>query len=386
MKPKLINFSWTPGPARSLVPVIRKVSKENRIEVISIGYGFSEKVFNEDSISYKTLKDYGIDSPSINSIDRLLEITGPQIVVTGTSPEQEKGEVYNIEQASIYAAKKRKIPSLTVVDIWMQYPRFFDDLASGEKFKYLADKVGVLDESMKEDMLQEGFDEKNLIVTGNPSFDQCTILRENFKAKDRENVRKDLGIGPDSYLFLYASGPIEDAYGGDDSKPTFLGYTEKTVLRDIISSMKKISEKNKTLLVKIHPREEKENLESIIKDAGADFPIVINKGYNTRQAILASDAILSSFSTVLLESVHLDKPAISIQPNLKKKDTVLTNRLGITVPCYSQGEVDSVLGNLVADSGYNADLKEKREIVLRVGNATDNVSRLVYGMLDIKKE
>jgi len=44
-KPKILITSWHPGAANSFLPVIKQLKRENRVNVVPIGYEFSEVIF-----------------------------------------------------------------------------------------------------------------------------------------------------------------------------------------------------------------------------------------------------------------------------------------------------------------------------------------------------
>ena len=186
MKNKVIATSWHPGGANAIIPVIKRL--QNDIEVEVIGHGFSEGVFKMAGIDYKTIVDYHINNISTNSMIQIVEEIHPQLVLTGSSI-QDKDNRNVIEQTITLAARKKKIKSLSVMDWWGNLWEKFSDLYDENgrfreeiygkllppeytekdgKFKFLPDKIGVMDSSIKMAMLEEGFDENRLVITGNP--------------------------------------------------------------------------------------------------------------------------------------------------------------------------------------------------------------------------
>lgn len=398
MKNKVIATSWHPGGANAIIPVIKRLQNDIKVEVI--GHGFSEGVFKRAGIDYKTIGDYHINNISTNSMIQIVEKIHPQLVLTGSSI-QDKDNRNVIEQTIALAARKKKIKSLSVMDWWGNLWEKFSDLYDENgrfreeiygkllppeytekdgKFKFLPDKIGVMDSSIKMAMLEEGFDENRLVITGNPFFDELIILKEGFR--DREKVRNDLKIDPKSYVIFYASQNLEYVFGDR------LGYTEKTVLRELLKSIKDIPGKKISVLVKVHPREDKkdiENLERIVKEEEFNdlSVIIVDKDYNTRTAIMASDVAVAASSTTLIESTYLGLPSISLQPGLKAEDYLeATNKSGITIPIYKEGEIREVLRKLIFDERYKLKLATKRKEFQIDGKATERVTNLVHKILD----
>lgn len=376
MKKKILAAAWHPGSANAIVPVIQRLNCEDNVEVVTIGYQYSEKIFTEKNIKYETISAYNLKNVSVESMACLLEAESPDLVFTGASMQSAQIKDV-IEQTLILAARKKGVKTLALLDFWANPSLKFSDAHSNEKFKFLPDKIAIPDKFAEEIMINEGFDAKNLVITGNPYYDELVTLKKEFSQKDKLRIRHDLRFGPDDYIILYASQPIEYDHGSK------FGYTEKTALRELLDAVKDLRGKRKmSILVKVHPRENQSNLEAIIKDY--DLRVIVNKTYPIRPAVLASDIIISPSSTTLVESSYLDLPSISLQPGLinPDKDILVTNKLGITVPVYKHGEIKFVLEKLLFDNNYNLELAEKRKDFRTDGKATGRVVDLIYSMLN----
>lgn len=376
MNKKIIATSWHPGGINAIVPVIKRLNQDAKAGLSVIGYEFSEKVLDSNKIAYKKIGDYGLNEISPESMDVILEKENPGMILTGTSATDKNC----IEKSIIYATKQRNIKSLAVLDFLEGNHQRFSNVPEGEKgkFKYLPDKIAIMDNLSEEVMLKEGFPKEKLAVTGNPSYDGLIMLKEKFNEEDRKKVKNDLKINLGSYLIVYASQPIEAAYGKK------YGYTEKDILHDLLSSIEKLPNKEKmSLLVNVHPRENKEDLEKIARNY--KLTVIIDKDYPIREKILASDAVISPWSTVLLESSYINKPSISLQVGLVGKDPLITNELGVTLPVYKQGEIGKVISNLLTDNNYRTELSQmaKKKGFSIDGKATERVTNLVYEMLGV---
>jgi len=377
MKPKVLATSWHPGSSNAIVPVIKRLNAEGKTDVVTIGHQYSEKILDSHNIPFKTINDYELRDVSVKSMEQLLYKKSPNLVLTGTSA-QDKNNRDVIEQTIILAARKAKIPSLAILDFWVDYSSLFSDIYTGESFRFLPDRIAILDKLAEEAMLREGFPRERLVITGNPYFDELVNMRDRFSEKDKRKVREDLSIDLESYLLLYASQPLEYHYGNK------LGYTEKTALRELLDAVSLLlGKRNVNVLVKVHPREHKKDLEKITQ--GYNLPVVLNQSYPIRPAILASDAIISPLSTVLVESTYLDKPSISLQPGLKGDDLLITNQLGVTVPVYEHGKIGNILQRLLFDENYATELSQrgKRKGFSIDGKATERVTNLIYETLGL---
>jgi len=80
MKKKIIATSWHPSGANAILPVIKSLNKEKKVDVVTIGHISSKDIF-ENVKNYKTIKDYGLSNVSINSMDQLLQEEMPDLVL-----------------------------------------------------------------------------------------------------------------------------------------------------------------------------------------------------------------------------------------------------------------------------------------------------------------
>ena len=393
---RIIATSWHPGGANAIIPVIKRLQKEEGVEMTIIGHEVSKGTFSKAGIDYQVIKDHGIEDVSINSMTKLIKKIHPELILTGSSV-QDKDTKDVIEQTLTLAATGREIKSLSVLDwygnLWERFSNLYDEKGNFRtefygmspargytekhgRFKFLPSKIAIMDELAERVMIDEGFDRSRLVITGNPFFDELVTLKEEFK--DREKVRMDLGINQKSFMIFYASQPLEFTFGDK------LGYDEKTVLRELLRAVQNIPRQEISVLVKVHPREDERNLENVVKEEEfRNLSIVIDKGYETRPALMASDLVVSASSTVLIESSYLGLPSISLQPGLKAEDYLeMTNKSGITIPVYIKGEIKGILERIMFDDNYRTELAIKRSGFKIDGKATERVTNLVYEMLD----
>lgn len=398
MKKKILATSYHTGGANAIIPVVKKLKEKNEADVSLMGYKNSETIFKNAGLEFKTLADYNIKNGSFESAEKILEKEKPDLILTGPSM-QNKSEKEIIEHSFIHTAKQKNIPTLTVLDSWTFYAQKFSDYyeADGKydpnsqtgKFKFLPDKIAVLDELAKNAMINLGFDEKKLIVTGNPYYDQLNEFTEKFGELERKKIREELCIDKDSNLFTYISQPIEKRRG------ISLGFTEKTAFKELADALEIINDKNAekknvlkdiSLVVKTHPSEDKWNLKQAweLKETKSfGYPLSIDNDLSRHpwNVVLASDIIVSCFSTTLVEACYLDKIAISLQPGLKKEDELTFNQLGITIPIYNPGEIESVANRILEDEIYKNMLAEKRKKLYNDGKATERVIEIIETMI-----
>ncbi len=372
--PKILTVTGNAGSGQSILPVINRLNNFPNFEVTSVVYDVSDKVFDRACQDYNKIEDLvkGCEHPTFQAMESIIQEVQPHLVLTGTSTPGPRNR-YLIEQTTTIAAQRNGVPVVTVLDFWTEYlAKFGGDIG----FPVYPDRIALPDENAKKEMLAIGAPAGRLYVTGNPHFDQFPRLAESFTQQDKERVRRELGLRPDSHLLTFISQPIAERLGNRH------GYTEKTVLLEVFKALQDINPKNATLLVKAHPNEKQEDLVQMTRQY--NFPVLVDQKYDTTQAVLASDIVLGMFSTVLLDALCMGKPSLSIEPGLKGRDPLITNQLEITPHVYNAEKIAPTLQTLISDSSSQEAMATQRKRFLKeayVGKATERVTSLVYDML-----
>jgi hypothetical protein len=381
MKQKVLATSWHPGGINTIVPVIRRLKQEGNVDVVTVGHEYSEAILDNQKISYKKISDYGLEDVSVQSMEKLLKKESPSLILTGTSAQDEKNRDA-IEQTITLAGRRMKIPTVGVLDFWGNYSERFNDIYSGEHFKFLPDKIAIMDQYAQRDMLKEGFDKERLVITGNPHFDDLEAKARKFTEQDKITLRKQIGLR-DRVLFFYAA----NAWKKDKPK---MGYWDLDNIKLVNDALRELPEDKKGgVIVKLHPRVPKEDLDEIkeylqTKSAGR---IKLVTDIHPQELVLASDLTLTPFSTLGIESVYMGKPCISMQPNLQSEDylAILTKNNIIPVG-YTPEDCKSLVGRAFADDNYR-----ERELINQAssfrtdGKATERVTNLVNSMFRLNQ-
>jgi hypothetical protein len=379
MRKKVLATSWHPGGANAIVPVIKRLSNEKRVDVVSIGHQYSENIFESSGIPYKKIADFGLKDVSPASMEVLIQAESPELVLTGTSAQDENNKEV-IEQTATLAAKKQNVLTLSVLDFWGNYSLRFNDIYTGEKFKFLPDKIAIMDKYAEKAMIDEGFENQKLIITGNPHFDNLESKAKRFTDADDKKLRQQIGMSQEILIFYAANTWKKDA--------PISGYWDLDNIRIINHAFNELpkQQQNKAgLIIKLHPRTPEEDVREI-----ANY-ISENSSNNIRQVtdigaqelVLASDLTLTSNSTVGIEAVYMGKPCISIQPRLKTADglSILTKNKIIPVG-YTVQECKNLIRKSILDPKYRQEELMKKASSFRTdGKATERVTNIVYEML-----
>ena len=379
MKKKILATSWHPGGMNAIVPVIKRLNKEKKVELLTIGHQYSEGILDSQGIDYKKITDYGLNDVSTHSMEELLRKELPKLVLTGTSAQNEDNRDV-IEQTITLAAKRIGIKSLAVLDFWGNYSLRFNDIYTGEHFKFLPDKIAIMDKYAEKDMLNEGFDKDKLVITGNPHFDNLESKARNFTETEKKDIRKKIGLNVNVLLF----------YAGNvwKKKKKDFGYWDLDniqLVEEVLNDLAQQGKKSSGMVVKLHPRVPTEDLKEITQyiDEHSKEKMVLVKNIGPQELVLASDLTLTPYSTVGIEAVYMGKPCISIQPGLREEDylAILTKNKLIHAG-YTKEDCKKLVEKVIIDDDYREkELIEKASSFRTDGKATERVTNLVYEML-----
>jgi len=383
-KPKILATSWHPGGINAIIPVIKKIKQDSLVDIIVFGHEFSEPILEQAGIDYKTIQDYSFPDVSIKSMQKLLQQTNPNLVLTGTSTQN--GTQNILEQTITLAAKESKIQSLAVLDFWGNYyERFTDIYANANKrFQFLPDKIAIMDQYAQAEMFAEGFSKDKLVITGNPHFDGLEEKSNNFTNEQKNQILAKVGLNKKTHVFYAANvwEQYKEEYG-------FWDLDNIQLINTSINNLP-IEHKQRTgLIVKPHPRTPKQDLEKIRKYIRTNNQRIEQErtklvtDIHPHDLVLASDLTLTPNSTLAFEAVYMHKPCISVQPGLKTKNylQILTKNNLIPVG-YSTENCMNLIQKAITDKDYRENLVENASSFTTDSKATQRVTDLVYEMID----
>lgn len=350
---KILLFSRDPGGANTIFPLVGPLEKKG-YAVLLYGKDMALKIYHDHGLSGLNINDF-ISECDREEIESWIRIISPDFIITGTS-------AYDFTEKHIWhTAKKMNIPSFAILDSWINYGLRFSKYTIFESARYdknnqhpfLPDKIMVMDEYAKGEMIKEGFDGSRIAVTGHPYFEDLLKMRINFQHKDSRRLRSELGINATDFLITFASEPISITYKEEDGSGLYWGYDEKTILADILKSLKQIASvcANKiTLLVKLHPKEDLAHYASHIEKTGTDkINVLFNKETDALKLILSSDLICGMFSMFLTEAAILGKPVISVQTGLKRENPFILDTRDVLKSILTRDELLNQLKEIILE-------------------------------------
>ncbi len=370
--PVVVAICGDPGGANAVAPVIEALRREGRVNVHALAYQQARMQWLKRNLTCEEIPE---DMTCIAAAKRL-RLSKALLLLTGTSVNP-----VELEKQFIAAAHETGIPSLAVLDFWSNYRRRFSDVE--DHLVYLPDRIAVMDERARDEMIAVGFEPIRLIITGQPALDDLAKLKTQFNSKRRHAIIDALSVAPDELFVLFVSQPMSILNGADAINPHYYGYTEKTVLSSLTAALDQIAEEHNqkiALVIRPHPRESDEFLDKLDYHTIRMLVYTEGKAYDLA---MAADLVIGMNTILLMEACYLGCITVSIQPGLRLPDPLPTNLWGISRAVYNEGEIKPVVEQMLLDDQVRASAQARLSYLRPDNDATRRVTDLVYQMLGL---
>ncbi len=311
------------GGARALLPVLQRLRTARVVATDCYAYGPAQKIFVDAGLQPRPVSENSL--ALLGRYNRLL---------VSTSINDERWELR-------FTARARElgIPTVAVLDFWGQYRGRF----TWQNHLEMPDRIAVMDDVARGEMLREGFPAIRLAVTGQPALDELSeYARPEVRNSCQRELRRRAGIedqpGP---VILYASQPLSQLHD-----PAELGFHERDVLTDTVAIANTVLARHRrhaTLVIKPHPRETGHPI--LLPQSGPALAVrLLNESdVSPRLAAAGSDLVIGMNSMLLLEACLLGTPVVSYQPGLRQPDVLASNRLGWSRGVFNRADFEAAL-------------------------------------------
>ena len=277
---------------------------------------------------------------------RLFDELAPDLVIATISPRAER--------AAIVVARERNIPSLCLIDLFGT-----SSLYHAREAGY-GTRVCVISEAARQWLIDEGRGEDEVVVTGNPAFDQLS----NPELLTRGSQLRQSKGWDDCQVILWASQvePGHNPGTGEIGDPELPGRIENTLL-EIIENRP-----GWRLVIRPHPNEPARD------DPKQERVVVSGRDENLHALLHAVDVVVIMTSTVGLEARLLGKPLVTVDLSIFSKGTPYEEAglsLGVHDLCELEATIEVALkqGETMAN-GF-----------AQLGGATDTVVGQIDALL-----
>ncbi|MFZ3138512.1 MAG: hypothetical protein WA126_14105 [Thermodesulfovibrionales bacterium] len=361
MHKTILLFSRDPGGANVIIPLVEPLRRKG-YNIRLFGKDHALKKYDEAGIASFNIIEH-VHDIELKDIELFLTKEKPDCIITGTS-----GDDFT-ERFIWKSAEKLGILSFAILDQWINYGIRFSKYVLSElnKYKedkthrYLPSKILVMDEYAKQEAIKDGLMPAVIEVVGNPHFETLLHKKDTITKETINEIRNYLKVGSSGFLITFASEPVADDYDKEDSAQLYWGFTEKTIFKGLMEVLKIASGttgREICVVLKLHPRENPNSFFALIDTYEADpIRVVISHKLDSHTLMAASDLICGMSSMFLIESIILDKPAISILIGLHRENPFVFDRRGILKSILNRNDLIQKLTTVILDNGDTAKCK-----------------------------
>lgn len=371
---KIISVAHDPGGARAVFPLLQML-QENGYPVLAIAAGPAREIAAEEFSGIPQLRLE--DEVSAADLLRVLNDNAASLLISAAG-------LYNrIEHTTRRAARGAGVPVVAVLDWWCFFgERFRRRSGSGQFENSRPDLVLALDETSRADLIAEGFDPGEILVTGAMNL-ESSARRLAIHSSHRGDLRSRFGVAADADCAVFFSEPYIRASDGlpwdgdggyfNAAGDPILGYTAGGMLEEVVGALAQCYDDGKVtvLLVKPHPMEHVPSLQEVVRKYSAPgIKIRLVENSDPLELCAAGDVFFGMTSIVLIEASLSGKPVLSVQIGLPDadKDAFIGNRFGFTRPIY---DTESLARRVQEWRGGGLG-RVHRKTDLPIGGATQN--------------
>ena len=369
-KKKIIAFAREPGGADTIAPVVKQLIQRDDVEVELFSKDYAGARFTAAGLDFVDI-GWGEQCKLERKVRELVLAQQPDGLLTAASsrPTDDMTEKYFWKVGGDCG-----IPSVAVLDQWQNYAMRFSGPTEAERLRYLPTCIAVMDEDVRRDMISEGIPEDRICVTGHPRF---AALKEYHNQSIRKKAREKLarlGVDKTRQIIVFVSEPARRFFAVEE------GYDEAETLNALLKVCEKNSKHGQLeVVLKYHPRNIEEDFLRVFNQGQIPLHVIRNE-IEPWEVLIAADLVVGMISILLVDSVLLGIPTLSVQLGSKKAGRCLPEREGaiVGVRDYAslQAEVDSLLNCIEYRARYVE--RQKSFSILQ-----DGISRIEHTLYEL---
>jgi len=292
-------------------------------------------------------------------LNELFDKFNISVILEWAETGQEEKEIISI-------SKKRGIKSVmlqhsmdSTSNKWDKFHKF----ALGGYSFFISDKQAFWGKVAKNRALSYGHKEENLLVTGSPRHDNFFKVIKNAQNKG---------------IILFATTSVTGRISFEQTP--FESYVKfDNFVREVCRVVKKFTDKQ--LIVKPHPQPDfLSNITELIKEIDPNIPIIYNA--NLVELINSCDILITfNNSTIALESMILNKPAISLQiEKWAEEDEIV--KTGALLSIANINDIESGIKKLLYDKEFKDKIQQNsRKFIesyfVNKGHASETLAKIL---------
>jgi len=301
------------GTATMFVPIIYALeSRDISLSVVVGCYG--ERIIQGKPIPMNWRVP---ESANVDEALTIIEQVCPSIILCGAGGDNK------VEPLFVEAAKQKGIYCFSIADNWAHIRRRFMDIDTNGNVCYLLpDLIGVSTaENIVELKSDPNFVGMSVVEVGMPHVQDTIDKFSALTKEDIASIKSNQGLKEDLPTFVFVPARVERGKWDELYGLPAIGYSESTVLIDIVNILEEECENQKKMaqmVIKPHPADPITHYDQIVRSfASIDaLDIVVVHNIEIPELLSISDCVLGMTSTVLLESAMCGRPTISVQIGL----------------------------------------------------------------------
>lgn len=369
-KKKIIAFAREPGGADTIAPVVKQLIQRDDVEVELFSKDYAGARFTAAGLDFVDI-GWGEQCKLERKVRELVLAQQPDGLLTAASsrPTDDMTEKYFWKVGGDCG-----IPSVAVLDQWQNYAMRFSGPTEAERLRYLPTCIAVMDEDVRRDMISEGIPEDRICVTGHPRFAALKEYQNQcIRKKAREKLAR-LGVDKTRQIIVFVSEPARRFFAVEE------GYDEAETLNALLEVCEKNSKHGQLeVVLKYHPRNIEEDFLRVFNQGQIPLHVIRNE-IEPWEVLIAADLVVGMISILLVDSVLLGVPTLSVQLGSKKVGRCLPERDGAIVGARDyaslQTEVDSLLNCIEYRARYVE--RQKSFSILQ-----DGISRIEHRLYEL---
>jgi len=371
-----------PGGTRAILPALPSLSGRFALEIL--GLKFSEKLYRDAGWNVSTLADYSVSDLSPESMAKLLQVSGAGAILTASTDWRQSD---SIEPRLVAAARKLGIPSVGVLDHICNLSERFGLGHAWSETTFLPDLLCVPHPTAIDRLMELGVERSRLALTGYAWLDGLNAGRQDQVARGDVARVADLFGKRDFHLVCLFAGELmtEASLAGGAE---WYGFDENTTLDALIPRLRshcRMLDRNIHLILKPHPKDNSLGKYLCRTEEGKGLTVSMSPGELDRNLLLEyCDVVFGMTSMILLDSVCLGRPTVSLQLGLRREDVVVTNECGASLPIYNTTTLDTELDLILTSPDRRKELAALTRNFDNDGRSTERLVDSVTKFLSVR--
>ena len=287
------------------------------------------------------------------------------------------------EKTAVAAAGTWGIPTVVLIEGWPHMWLAAYDKRDTKLYQQRVQRVCVMDSLAQAKLLEVGYTQDQIVVTGNPFND---VLMDSLKDRNaaRVQVYSQFNIASDALVIGYmTTGDPDNLKEERPGHPEWLGHSEEDVLAEFLIALQAAKHQypDRAIegIVRVKPHREGVRVKELIANLcpTAHFD---NVDYQGRPfPLLASKVVVGRYTLMLEHAALLGIPTISYLPGLTDQSRQpIANKVGLLTALYGQGELATIIARIAKNRAQVlSELRGAQSTREPVGDATGNVVKVL---------